>query len=118
MFGKEITMATSKTKSAGEKKPATGKTATTAKKPATKVTAKAPAARKPAAPKAAPPKAAAAKKAAAPRAKKQAALTPEQRYKMIQEAAYFMAEKDAFGGCATDYWIAAEAQIELMLRGD
>lgn len=117
-------MATSKTKTATAKKPAAGKTTiktATAKKPAAKTsaksTAKAPAAKKPAA-KAAAPKAAAAKKPAAARAKKAPAASvpsPEQRYRMIEVAAYFLAEKNAFAGSSLDYWVAAEAQIDGML---
>lgn len=104
-------MATSKSKAAPAKKPAAAKT--TAKKTAT---AKAPAAKKAAVKKVAVAKKPAAKKPAAPRAKK-GSPTPEERYRMVQEAAYFIAEKDAFSGCSTDYWITAEAQIELMLKG-
>lgn len=114
-------MATSKSKAALEKKPATGKTTakTAAKKPAEKATATAKStAKKPAAPKAAAAKTTTAKKPAAPRAKKSAAPSPEERYRMVQEAAYFMAENDAFCGCSVDYWIAAEAQINLMLSGE
>ena len=47
----------------------------------------------------------------------QAAASFEDRYRMVQEAAYFIAEKDAFSGCSTDYWIAAEAQIEAIVSG-
>lgn len=35
----------------------------------------------------------------------------ELRYRMIEVAAYFIAEKDGFSGNPVDYWIAAEAQI-------
>jgi hypothetical protein len=52
---------------------------------------------------------------AKPAAHKGNGLTPEQHYKMIQDAAYFMAEKNGFAGGAMDYWIAAEAQIEMQL---
>lgn len=40
-----------------------------------------------------------------------AALSPEQRYKMIEVAAYYLAEKNGFAGNPVDYWIAAEIQI-------
>lgn len=33
------------------------------------------------------------------------------RYKMIEVAAYYLAEKDGFGGNPVDYWIAAELQF-------
>lgn len=64
------------------------------------------------------------KKSAAPVAKKIAAAsgktatkkmtarpTPEERYRMVQTAAYFIAERNAFGGCSTDHWAAAEVEI-------
>ncbi|MBI1173654.1 MAG: DUF2934 domain-containing protein [Sideroxydans sp.] len=116
-------MATSKSKTATAKKPATGKTTTkatsktaTAKKPTTKVSAKtiakAPAAKKPAAAKTAKTTE---KKPAA--ASKKSTPSPEQRYKMIQEAAYFLAEKNSFAGCSMDYWVTAEAQINVLLSG-
>jgi hypothetical protein len=75
-----------------------------ASKPAAPVAAK-----KPAAPaKTAPSKAAPAKASA---------LTPEQRYKMVQDAAYFIAEKNGFQAGSMDYWIAAEAEITALLSG-
>ena len=46
-----------------------------------------------------------------------AALSPEQRYRMVQEAAYFMAEKNGFAGKSEDYWAAAEIQISAELSG-
>ncbi len=36
----------------------------------------------------------------------------EQRYRMIEVAAYYIAEKDGFAGSPVDYWIAAELQIK------
>ena len=68
------------------------------------------------------------KKAAAPAAKKKvpaqkaatarpatnktaAQLTPEERYRMVQTAAYFIAERNGFGGCSADHWVAAELEI-------
>lgn len=101
-------MATSKSKAAIEKKPATGKS--TAK-------ASPPAAKKPAAKASAKPATAA---SAAKKPSKAAAKvnpSPEERYRMVQEAAYFMAEKESFAGCSADYWIKAESQIEAMLSG-
>lgn len=41
-------------------------------------------------------------------------LSPEAVYKMIQDAAYFIAEKDGFTGDPHAYWTAAEAQIAAM----
>ena len=38
-----------------------------------------------------------------------------ERYKMIEVAAYYLAEKKSFAGNSTDYWVAAEAQIKKML---
>jgi hypothetical protein len=48
-----------------------------------------------------------------PAAKKTKASTSdlEQRYKLIEVAAYYIAEKDGFAGNPVDYWIAAELQI-------
>lgn len=67
-------------------------------------------------PKAAAPKATTAKKtttAKKPAAKKGKAVANdlEQRYRMIEVAAYYIAEKDGFAGNPVDYWIAAELQI-------
>jgi phosphoribosyl-dephospho-CoA transferase len=56
------------------------------------------------------PKTTAAKK---PAAKKTKAATSdlEQRYKLIELAAYYIAEKDGFAASPVDYWIAAELQF-------
>jgi hypothetical protein len=56
------------------------------------------------------PKTTAAKK---PAAKKTKAATSdlEQRYRLIEVAAYYIAEKDGFAASPVDYWIAAELQI-------
>ncbi len=35
-----------------------------------------------------------------------------ERYKMIEVAAYYLAEKNGFAGNAADYWIAAEKEID------
>jgi len=96
-------------KISAEKKPAV-------KKPAASKTAAA----KPPSPKtvAAKPtnsKATAAKKAAKGNGK--AHITPEQRYRMICDAAYFRAERRGFvGGNPGDDWIAAEAEVDELLR--
>jgi len=71
---------------------------------------KAAAAKKPAAAK----KTTAAKKPAAKPAAKKTKATPENsqlRYKMIEVAAYYLAEKDGFAGSPVEYWIAAELQF-------
>ena len=101
-----------------------------AKKPAAKAGAekkpavKQPATAKPAA-KSAPAKAAAPKtktatpKPAAPaKGNGDARITPEQRYRMICDAAYYRAERRGFvGGSPSDDWIAAEAEVDELLRG-
>lgn len=89
--------------------------AETKKKPA----AKKPAAKKPAAKKAAPKKAPA-KKVAKKVVKKAAVGKPnkisaEERYRMVEVAAYFLAERNKFAGNPVGYWSAAEAQIKKML---
>lgn len=60
--------------------------------------------------KASTAKTAAAKK---PATKKTKAATSdlEQRYKLVEVAAYYLAEKDGFTGNPVDYWIAAELQV-------
>ncbi|OFZ70875.1 MAG: hypothetical protein A2Z01_11905 [Betaproteobacteria bacterium RBG_16_58_11] len=108
--------------------------AVVAKKPAAKKTAAKPAA------KAAPAKAASPKPAAKPAAsakakgdklpaakpapaKKKASkgngatpITPEQRYRMICDAAYYRAERRGFiGGNPAEDWAAAEAEIDGLL---
>jgi hypothetical protein len=55
-----------------------------------------------------------AKKAAAP--KSTSKIGPEERYRMTEVAAYYIAERDGFGGNPSDYWIKAEAQINLLLK--
>jgi hypothetical protein len=103
-----------------------GPAATTAPaKPAATAKAKvaAPAAKAAAAPvekkKAAPRKApatAAAGSAGKPRKKAGArAVTPEQRYRMIQDAAYFIAERNGFVGDNHAYWLQAEQAIDAEL---
>jgi hypothetical protein len=76
----------------------------TAKKVAPKAAVK-----KPSAPKAP------AKKAAPKAAPKKAALSPEQRYRMIQDAAYFIAERHGFNGDSAYFWSLAEAEISSTL---
>ncbi len=72
-------------------------TKTTAKKA---TTTKKPAAKKPAA------------KKATPKARK---ISPEERYKMVEVAAYYIAEHHQFKGNAIDFWIAAEEEINKKL---
>lgn len=96
---------------ATSKKAAVKKTATAAAKPKS---TKTPAVKKAAVPAAA--KKATAQKVTAtkarPAAKKTVARpTPEERYCMVQTAAYFIAERNGFGGCPTEYWAAAELEI-------
>jgi hypothetical protein len=46
-----------------------------------------------------------------------AEVTPEERYRMIEEAAYYRAEKRNFApGNAAEDWAAAEAEVDEMLR--
>ena len=81
--------------------------ASPAKAVAKKTTAAKPAAAKPVAKKAAPAKAAPAKKGNG--------ITAEQRYRMIAEAAYYIAEKRGFApGDPSRDWADAEAQIRAM----
>ena len=47
--------------------------------------------------------------------KESAAPSPEQRYRMVQEAAYFVAEKNNFAIDPMDCWIAAEVAIDALL---
>lgn len=115
-------MATSKSGSVKKPaaKPAAKKTAAaTGKTTAKTVSTRTAISKKPATPLAtttAPAKTAApAKKAAAKPAP--ASVSPEQRYKMVQDAAYFIAEKNGFASGSLDYWIAAEAEIDLLLSG-
>jgi hypothetical protein len=93
-----------------EKKPAVKKPApskTVAAKPtASKTVAAKPAAAKP-------------KIAKSPTAKGngKSHITPEQRYRMICDAAYFLAERRGFvGGNPSDDWVAAEAEVDELLR--
>ena len=42
---------------------------------------------------------------------KKAEVSPEQRYKMIEEAAYYIAERHGFCGDSAYFWSQAEAEI-------
>lgn len=103
-------MAEAKSKTPAQK--AAPKKAPAAKPAAPKAAAKPAAAKTTAAKSAAPKKAPATKKA--PAAKK---WNPgnEERYNMIQVAAYYLAERDNFSGSPLEYWAAAEVQISGML---
>jgi hypothetical protein len=93
-------------KTAAEKKPAAKKPAAAKAEPAKKTAAAA----KPAA-----TKKPAAKKAAAPKAAKSRKIGGEERYRMIEVAAYFLAERNGFKGNPVEYWTAAEIQISKLL---
>lgn len=106
------------------------KTSGTSVAPATKK----PAAKKPATKKTAavvePKKSgtAAAKKTVAPAEKKspmkkavakavgKTKISPEERYRMVQTAAYFIAERNGFQGYPSDHWLQAELEIAAQLR--
>lgn len=69
---------------------------------------------------AAPRKRAAAKAPAKAEAKAPiaaASVTPEERMKMIEQAAYFRAEKSGFTGDPHAHWVAAEAEVDALLKG-
>ncbi|BBL70975.1 DUF2934 domain-containing protein [Methylogaea oryzae] len=88
---------------------AEAKTKPAAKKAATKTSAES------AAPK---PKAPAAKRAAKPKAAPaaaQQAMSAEERYKMTEVAAYYIAQRNGFAGDPKAYWAEAEGQIAQML---
>lgn len=101
--------ATSRTvaKSATTKTTAAKRTAQPALKESTATTKARSSATKPTAPRKAPAR----KTHPVPRP------TPEQHYCMVQEAAYYLAEKNGFSGSSQEYWIAAEAEIERLLSG-
>jgi hypothetical protein len=106
-------MAETKKKPAAAKpaKPATKKTAATTKPTKTSV---AKAAVKPAvkAVKNSAVKKSVAKKSVSSKPNK---ISAEERYRMVEVAAYFMAERNKFAGSPVEYWSAAEAQIKKML---
>jgi Protein of unknown function (DUF2934) len=80
-----------------------------------KTATKAPASAKKAAPKKAATsttKKVAVKKVSTP---KSGSVSGFERYKMIEVAAYYMAEKKGFAGNSTDYWVAAEKEINKKL---
>jgi hypothetical protein len=97
-------------------------TTKTAAAKATAAQKKAPAAKPVAAPKkTATAKPAAAKtattrKAAAKPATQKMKPGPEELYRMIQTAAYFIAERNGFAGDSQSYWAQAEIQINSILK--
>jgi hypothetical protein len=94
---------------AEKKAPAAKTAAAAAAKPATTSVKKPTAASAPAPAKPAPAPAAPAKPAAK--------VSPEQRWKLVAEAAYFLAEKRGFAtGHAVADWLAAERQVDAKLR--
>ena len=52
------------------------------------------------------------KKVASKKRSRRTTISAERRYRMIQDAAYYLAEKSGFSGNAVDYWIRAEKQID------
>lgn len=96
--------------------------ATAAKKPAVKKTAatvepkkpRAAAVKKTAAP--ATEKKSPVKKASAAKAAGKAQVSPEERYRMVQTAAYFIAERNGFLGYPDDHWLQAELEIAAQFR--
>jgi hypothetical protein len=42
-------------------------------------------------------------------------ISNEERYRMVEVAAYFLAERNGFKGSPVEYWTAAEAQIAKLL---
>jgi Rieske Fe-S protein len=85
----------SATKTTAVKKPAAAKAAPAAKIPA--------AVKKPAV------------KKAASKTSKPNKISNEERYRMVEVAAYFLAERNGFKGSPVEYWTAAEAQIAKLL---
>jgi hypothetical protein len=47
--------------------------------------------------------------------KKASKPTPEERYRMVQTAAYFIAEQHGFQGRSDEHWAAAERAIAIKL---
>lgn len=49
------------------------------------------------------------------RATKKRTVSAEERYKMTEVAAYYIAEQHHFQGNPTDFWITAEAEVNASL---
>ncbi len=60
-------------------------------------------------------KSAAGTKAAPKRGAKKASVTPEERFRMIEQAAYFRAEKSGFQVDAQANWLASEREVDALL---
>lgn len=65
---------------------------------------------------AAPRKRAAAAKPVVKAARAAVTVTPEERMKLIEQAAYFHAEKAGFTGDPHAHWVAAEAEVDALLK--
>jgi hypothetical protein len=57
-----------------------------------------------------------AKKTGKKSGKKKQTMTDEERYRMIQESAYYIAEKAGFKGDNVQYWLEAEKEIKNLLK--
>ncbi|MBU0679009.1 MAG: DUF2934 domain-containing protein [Verrucomicrobia bacterium] len=44
-------------------------------------------------------------------------VSPQERYRMIELAAYYIAEKNGFGNDNHAYWVQAEKEIDAQLKG-
>jgi len=42
-------------------------------------------------------------------------VTPEQRQRMVESAAYYLAEKNGFSGDPQQYWLQAEKEVDATL---
>ncbi|MEE9330826.1 MAG: DUF2934 domain-containing protein [Methylophilaceae bacterium] len=51
-------------------------------------------------------------KPAASKTKKTRKISAAERYKMIEVAAYYIAEQNDFNGDTVDFWTAAEAEVD------
>lgn len=55
------------------------------------------------------------RKAAAKPVPGRAPMSAEERYRMVEVAAYYIAERNRFAGSPVEYWTEAEAQISILL---
>jgi hypothetical protein len=108
------TKKTATKKTASKKTPKTSSVAKKAEKKTTKKATKKPT--KKATKKAAPRKSAATRKTTRKSASARV-ISAEERYHMIETAAYFRGEKDGFRSDASTYWVEAEKEIDQMLSG-
>ena len=81
------------------------------KKPATKTPVKKTASTKKSAAKPTVKKTTAKKPTAKKATTKPRKISAEERYRMVQTAAYYIAEQNNFQGSSMDFWIAAEQEI-------